>query len=270
MSRPGLHGGGLAVPRPSKTIIALLVANVVAYVLELVLLRLGQERFVTALFLTPEDVYGRGFVWQLFTYGWFHDPSGISHLLFNMLWLWIFGSQMEAWWGRRRFLKAYAIFILAGGLLTVLVGLLADLSVFGGLLEGFESSVHLGASGATLGVTVAWGLTHAERVLSFFLLGQMRGKTFVLLIVGLQLLVALSFQPTSTTAHFGGILGAFVLCRGLWRPSRWREIYRRQKLRLRKSAIQRQLDQLKKKDRPEGWRVIDGGNPPDDDPKKWN
>lgn len=269
MNRPTMQGGGgFALPRPSKTIIALIGANVALYVLELVLLRTSMGSLIETLFLSPRDVYQRGFIWQLFTYGWFHAPAAPGHLLMNMLWLWLFGNQMEAWWGRRRFLIAYAVFVVSGGLLTVLVGGLADLT---GILAGFPSSTHLGASGATLGITVAWGLTHAHQEMQFFLLGRMKGWTFVLLIVGVQILTALSFSNTSSTAHFGGIIGAFILCRGLWRPSRWKELFRHQRLKVKAASIERELNKLQKKDPPPGWRVIDGGPAKGkDDPKKWN
>ena len=263
--------GGFGVDRPTTTVLALIAANVIAYVLELVLLRTGAAWVVEALFLTPRDVYQRGFVWQLLTYGWFHAPSAPGHLLLNMLWLWLFGNQMEAWWGRRRFLKAYVFFLLCGGLLTVAVGLLAETPVLGGIFPGFPSAPHLGASGATLGITVAWGLTHAHREMQFFLLGRMKGSTFVALIVGIELLVALSFSNTSSTAHFGGIVGAFILCRGLWRPSKWKEMVRRWRLQRTRSSLERELKNLQgKSNPPPGWKVIDGGSKPPDDPKKWN
>lgn len=272
MSRPVAQAGGFGVDRPRKTVLVLIAINVAAYVLELLLLRTGAAGFVEALFLVPSDVYRRGFVWQIFTYGFLHAPSAPSHLLFNMLWLWLFGNQMEAWWGRRRFLRAYGLFILAGGLLTVLVGLLAETPLLKPLLPAFPYSPHLGASGATLGITVAWGLTHANQEMHFFLLGRMKGSTFVLLVVGFELLVALSFSNTSSTAHFGGIVAAFILCRGLWRPSRWQDLFRRQRLRRKRASIERELRILEgsKKEPPPGWKVIDGGPKDGDDPKKWN
>lgn len=271
MNRPIAHGGGLLVPRPSRVIITLIAVNVALYVLELILLRTGVGWFVETLFLTPRDVYQRGFVWQLFTYGWFHSPGAVGHLLMNMLFLWLFGAQMEEWWGRKRFLKAYAIFIVSGGLLTLVASLLVEASALTFILSpDFPTVPHLGASGGVLGITVAWGLTFAHREMNFLLLGRMKGSTFVLLIVGIEILVALSFSNTSSTAHFGGIIGAFVLCRGLWRPARWKEIGRRLWLQRKKASIERELGKMKggKKKPPPGWRVVEGGD--GDDPKKWN
>lgn len=278
MSRPIIDnpGGGILIPRPTKGVIGIMASLVIMYVIQMVALRSGGSFIRNLLFLSPQDVYLKGYVWQMLTYGWFHSPGGPGHLLGNMLWLWLFGTQMESWWGQTRFLRAYFIFVALGGALTVLVGLFCETGLLEPLLPGFPETVHIGASGGTLGMTVAWGLTHADRDLNFFLLGRMKGKTFVLLIIAIQLLTALSFSGTSVTAHFGGILGAFVLCRGWWRPSKWQESWRtfrrKNNLKRRKASIERELRILEgsgKKDPPPGWRVIDGG-PKDDDPKKWN
>jgi membrane associated rhomboid family serine protease len=42
-------------------------------------------------------------IWQLFTYIFLH--ADIWHLLFNMLFLWMFGRELELVWGKRRFLN---------------------------------------------------------------------------------------------------------------------------------------------------------------------
>jgi membrane associated rhomboid family serine protease len=240
--------------RPGPIVTRLMIANVALYVLQLILLRTGNG-LVETLYLTPIDVVNRGMVWQPFTYMWFHSPGGPWHLLSNLLWLYIFGPPMESWWGSKRFFRGYLIFGLGGGLFTLLVGLLAYVPGFTPLLWGFQASTHVGASGAVIGVTVAWGLAHAKTQINFFLLGAMNGMTFVLLIIGIQLLTALSYSSVSSTAHFGGIIAAFVLCRGLWRPSRWQQWLRRTKLRRHKRKIEREL------------RIIQGGN---DDKSQWN
>ena len=36
-----------------------------------------------------------GQVWRLLTFAFLHDPNSISHILFNMLFLWWFGSDVE-------------------------------------------------------------------------------------------------------------------------------------------------------------------------------
>ncbi len=240
-------------PKPGKVLIGLMVALVVVYVLELLLLRAGVQ--VQLLFLSPSGVFDRGYVWQLVTYWWLHDPQSPFHLLFNLLWLWMFGTALEEWWGGRRFLTGFVIFGLGGAALTLLIGLLATTSVMQPLLPTFWTAPHVGSSGAVMGVTVAWGITFANKDMNFLLLGQMKGKTFVMIIIAVELLVALSYSGVSSTSHFGGMIAAFILCRGLWRPSKWKDLFRRNQLQRKKKKIQSELE------------LLQGGK---DDPKNWN
>lgn len=48
-------------------------------------------------------------VYQLVTYMFMHDPSGIMHIFFNMLALYMFGSAIENYWGPKRFLTFYML-----------------------------------------------------------------------------------------------------------------------------------------------------------------
>src|SRR4051794_18262233 len=59
--------------------------------------------------LVPWLVTHRGFIWQPFTYIFMH--GGLLHLLFNMLFLWMFGVDIERAWGTKRF---YTYFFLTG------------------------------------------------------------------------------------------------------------------------------------------------------------
>src|SRR5262245_8937158 len=47
---------------------------------------------------------GRFRVWQLFTYQFIHDPHDIFHVVFNMLFLWVFGRAVEGRLGSGGFL----------------------------------------------------------------------------------------------------------------------------------------------------------------------
>ena len=50
--------------------------------------------------------------------------GGIFHILFNMLALWMFGTELERIWGTRYFLKFYFVTGIGAGVLTVLFSLL--------------------------------------------------------------------------------------------------------------------------------------------------
>ena len=254
------YGGGQglgarpAFPKPGRALIVLMAANVALYVVELILMRLGVTA-VSRLFLTPSDVFQHLFLWQPLTYSWFHAPDAPFHLLLNMLWLYLFGAPLEAWWGQKRFVTAYFIFALSGAVFTLMTALSFDVL---GIVPSFWVSPHLGASAAVMGMTVAWGLAFANQEMHFFLLGRMKGKTFVLILVAVELLTALSFSGVSSTSHFGGIVGAVILCRGLWKPAKVRSLVRNAKLRQQKKKLETEL------------RLIQGGQKFPDDKSEWN
>ena len=253
----------IAWPRPGRALIGIIIANVVAYVVQLVLLR-ANVREVELLYIRPRDVFVDGYIWQVVTYWWFHAPSAPTHLLLNMVMLWLFGSRLESRWGQRRFLQGYFLLGLGGSALVLLVGLLSRTDAVAPLLPGFWVTPHLGASGAVTGLIVAWGLTYAEQEFNFLLLGRMKGKTLVLILIAFELLVALSFSPTSSTSHFGGMIAAWLLVRGMWRPSKWKEQWRRQRLKSQRRKVEQQLRVL------EGSKGAEPSAPDRSDPSKWN
>src|SRR5215831_10599624 len=97
----------------------LLIANTAVFVLSFI----GGDRvqtFTNEWFaLSAVQVVRHLYVWQLFTYMFLH--GGIWHLLFNMLTLWFFGTQLEREWGTRRFLKYYFYCGIAAGVCVLAV-----------------------------------------------------------------------------------------------------------------------------------------------------
>jgi membrane associated rhomboid family serine protease len=265
-------GDAMGFQKPSKLLIWVVGVNVAAYVLYLLLLRAGMV-WVQDLRLTPASVFESGYIWQPFSYLLLHAPQSPGHLLWNMLLLYMFAGPLESWWGPRRFLSAYLIFGLSGAFLIMFMGGLGHAGFMSSFLGTLYQSPHLGASASVMGMMTAWGIVHANRRMNFFLLGAMNGMTFVLIIIGIELLRALSFDNVSSAAHFGGIAGAFVVCKGLWRPSQLRRLFHllslkvgRGRASVNEAALKRKRREMEKK-----LRVIRGGKSDDDDDKmKWN
>src|SRR5260370_26431512 len=95
--------------------------------------------------------------WQPLTYLFLH--GGIMHLLFNMLFLWMFGSDLERTWGTHRFYVFFFVTGIGAGCINVLVKTLLD-------IHGTGSSVTtptIGASGAIYGVMLAAAIVFPER-----------------------------------------------------------------------------------------------------------
>jgi len=83
----------------TKWVQRLIIANVIMFFVEQT-----APGVANALVLQPRYVLTEP--WTLVTYMFLHDPRSITHLLFNMLGLWLFGTRVEERLGGRRFLEA--------------------------------------------------------------------------------------------------------------------------------------------------------------------
>jgi membrane associated rhomboid family serine protease len=202
----------MMAPRLTSGVKRLLIINIVAYVVYLVLLRSSLSWLAETLALSPEDVL-RGQIWQPLTYMFIHSPFAISHLLMNMLMLFFFGGTVERMLGTRKLYLTYVLSGLGGALATMLFAGIGQMVSLGSI-STMWSSTTLGASGAVYGVVLCWGAMQWNQRASFFLLGSMQIKTFIYILIGIELLALLSFaQGSSFTAHFGGMLTGFLLGR---------------------------------------------------------
>jgi membrane associated rhomboid family serine protease len=95
-------------------------------------------------------------IWQPFTYIFLH--GGIWHLLFNMLFLWMFGRELELVWGKKRFLRYFFLCGVGAGLINVFVKVIP-------LVWGHRPSdiPSIGASGAIFGILIANAILFPDR-----------------------------------------------------------------------------------------------------------
>src|SRR5262247_1705773 len=98
----------------SQALKGLIGANVALFVLQLI-----SPTLTGAFGLEPRAVLQQFEVWRLGTYMFLH--AGIFHILFNMLALWMFGTELERIWGSRYFAKFYFVTGIGAAALTVLI-----------------------------------------------------------------------------------------------------------------------------------------------------
>ena len=148
---------------------------------------------------------GRFMPWQLVSYSFLHGD--LTHLFFNMLALWMFGSEIERLWGTKRYLQ----FLLASALSAAAVQLLWT------FLIGSRSPT-VGASGATFGLLLAFGMLFPNRtIMPLFPPIPMKAKVFVAIFGTLELVLGVSGRSgIAHFAHLGGMLGGFLMIR-YWR-----------------------------------------------------
>ena len=149
--------------------------------------------------------------WQVVSYGFLHGDT--LHLFFNMLGLWMFGSELEQLWGQRR----YGQYLLASVLAAAVAQLLITLATG-------SPAPTVGASGALFGLLMAYGLLFPHRtIMPLFPPIPMKARTFVIVFGGLELgLGLLVHRGIAHFAHLGGMLGGWLMIQYWRRRGPWR------------------------------------------------
>ena len=140
-------------------------------------------------------------LWQLVTYSFLH--GNLMHLLFNMLALYMFGSDIERVFGSRRFATYYFVCVVTAAVIQLLVSAAGDM----------PSYPTVGASGGVFGLLLAFGLYFPRRiVMLIFPPIPLPAWLFVTLYGLLELFLGVTGtqQGVAHFAHLGGMLGGFL------------------------------------------------------------
>jgi membrane associated rhomboid family serine protease len=224
----------------------LIIVNVAVYVLEIIMFRAQPAMFDALLdyfSLSPKDVFTLGYVWQLLTYAFFHDPMSIWHILLNMLFLYWFGREIEIVWGVRRFLAFY----LTAAAFAALAFAAAH------YFWPLKAVRCLGASGAIMALVMVYALWWPNRTILFMFLFPMRVWTFVLIVIGIEAvsLIQTGDNGVANLAHLAGLLYGYLIVRAAPRLNVLITRFPAKKLlavrEARKAADERQLDELLEK-----------------------
>jgi membrane associated rhomboid family serine protease len=179
---------------------ALIGANVLVFFAQLFV-----QALTDTLGLVPFLVVSNLWIWQLGTYMFLH--GGLFHILFNMLALWMFGTELERIWGTRYFLKFYFVTGIGAGILSVLFSLLP----FAASQQLYGSNI-IGASGAIYGLLLAYGLYFPDRPIYMYLVFPIPAKIFVLIMgaIAFYASIAGSGGGVANATHLGGLLVAYL------------------------------------------------------------
>ena len=160
---------------------------------------LGPDRFTTLFWLYQPLAIGKLWLWQFVTYMFLHSVSDPWHIIFNMLVLWMFGSEVEKAMGTRKFLTMYFT-----------AGIFAG--IFGCLFT--PNNPILGASGAIFAVEIAFAMFYPNATIIFFVF-PIKAKYLVTIFAGITVFNCL--MPTGGNvahfAHLGGLLYGFLFIR---------------------------------------------------------
>jgi membrane associated rhomboid family serine protease len=215
--------------------VLLILANAGVYGLQMLAVAtggIGPLRAIGYLALFPDDL-ARGWVWQLLTFQFLHDPNNLLHLVLNCAMLYMFGRPLEAALGRASFLRLYFGSGTVGGLVQVLLAW--------GFPHHFGRAPVVGASAGVFGLVAAFAWLNRNAsittLVAFIIPVSMKAKY---LLVAEAVLAVFGLLAKSGGiahgAHLGGLLAGLAYAQFvvLGRPRfGWR--------RVRPAAVRREL-----------------------------
>jgi len=180
---------------------AIIIINVIVYLLKPYLESAGWLPYLEA---SSRAIFRQGEVWQLITATFIHDDH-LFHILWNMIFLWMVGREMESFYGTRDFVALY----LSAAVLSTL-GWAA--------VEAYTQSTSymIGASGAIMAVVVIYALYYPHReILLFFVLPV---EMWLLVLIYLahdtyQLLHDHGFGKVAVASHLSGAAYGYLFKR---------------------------------------------------------
>src|SRR3954453_6522328 len=159
--------------------------------------------------LVPQQVVEKRWIWQLVTYMFLHARTP-THVLFNMLILWMFGVELERMWGTRFFVKYYFVTGIGAGMISGLVGRLP----FQPVHATYEVSI-IGASGALYGLLLACALYFPDRPILIFMFFPVPAKYFVMILGAIAFITSINGGGTVAAAtHLSGLVVGYIYLQG--------------------------------------------------------
>lgn len=195
---------------PRTAVGNLLLANILIFVAQAMLPRFENmilENF--ALFPWHSPFFK---IWQPITYMFLH--GNLTHLLFNMFALWMFGRQIEYDLGTKRFVTFYFVTGVGAALLNMLVSYITmSVTHSPEVIMQTLATPTVGASGAVFGLLLAFGMIHPnERIMLLIPPIPIKAKWFVVIYGVLELFMGIgNFDNVAHFAHLGGMLFGFFL-----------------------------------------------------------
>jgi membrane associated rhomboid family serine protease len=191
---------------------SLIAANVAVFVLQ----NLAPGALESQFALWPlQPIDGRSYFnfWQIVTYAFLHSTGAgnISHLLFNMLGLWMFGAEIERYVGPRRLLACYFASVVTAALSQLFVP----------MLFGAPPAPTIGASGGVFGLLLAYAFLFPRRkVVPLIPPIPMPAWLFATFYAGVELFLGVTgtLSGIAHFAHLGGMVGSALVI------MRWRRV----------------------------------------------
>ncbi|MDP4223439.1 MAG: rhomboid family intramembrane serine protease [Bacteroidota bacterium] len=141
--------------------------------------------------------------WTLITYMFTHKE--VMHILFNMLWLYWFGTIFLEYLDQRKLVAVYLLGGISGAIVYV-----ASFNIFPAFRDVVNESVAIGASASVMAIVIAIAAYVPDYSVGLFLLGRIKIKYVALGIFVLTSIMDFSVNSGGKLAHIGGALFGFV------------------------------------------------------------
>lgn len=230
--------------RITETVKHLLIVNVIFYIGSQIV---GGQAYEWLALYFPKNEHFH--FWQFLSHMFMHDPGSITHILFNMLALWMFGSPLEMTLGKNRFIFFYFSAGLGAAAIHTLVNYVEFNSLYNTVLQAGYSEADIvellqrgryipdlnvpvdtlrdlvnvyttpavGASGALYGVLVAFGMLFPNTALFLmFIPIPIKAKYFIPGLILMDLYAGFTGNSIFGSgiahfAHIGGALFGFLM-----------------------------------------------------------
>ncbi|HEY1955746.1 MAG TPA: rhomboid family intramembrane serine protease [Polyangiaceae bacterium] len=248
----------VAFPRPGRGVKALLVVYVAIALVGALLFNYGGHggaAVLAALACIPALVVHHP--WSVLTAGLLTSPRDFTSIIITAVAIYFLAPDLERRWGMWRFFRFYALSIIAGFGLALVLAKIAP-----GDSQVFHPGAMFGPAAALTALAVAWGRENASAQIRLYFLLPISGRMLVWITLGFCAL-GLFFPATLTegvVAPFGGFVAGLLLAGS---PSPLREIYLRVKLAvLRRRSGPIHIEGIRPQKRRPGappLRVVTGG-----------
>jgi membrane associated rhomboid family serine protease len=174
----------------------IIVANVAVFIFVNIIHNFSSFNILSYLELPsfPEQLITR--FWTLFTYMFTH--LSLSHLFFNMIWLFSMGQIFNLLLTQNRLFPVYILGGLCGGILFIISYLFFPSLITGGYL--------IGASAAVSAISIIAAVMAPEMPVNLIFIGEVKLKWVVLGAFILSTLIDFSINTGGKISHIGGAL----------------------------------------------------------------
>ncbi|MEO6459983.1 MAG: rhomboid family intramembrane serine protease, partial [Bdellovibrionota bacterium] len=189
---------------------ALLILYAVVFILQLAVGRMSGFPVESFFGFSPVSFFS-GRIWQVVTYSFLHADL-LTHLLFNLLVLYMLGTELEWRWGHAKFLRYYLICAIGGAIVHTLVWL-ALMLIAPAYAVGLGNTPIIGASGALYGLFIAFGMLNGEAQVLVFFVVPMKARQFVMILTAIEVVSAVFFSDKGVAhlVHLGGMLAGYLM-----------------------------------------------------------